>query len=62
MALRLAEGLDLARLEALSGRALDAKTLDVLEGGGLLARNGQRLAATQAGRLVLERLILELAA
>jgi putative oxygen-independent coproporphyrinogen III oxidase len=62
MALRLAEGLDLARLEALSGRALDASTLDALESDGLLARNGARLKATQSGRLVLERLILELAA
>ena len=35
---------------------------DALEGDGLLARNGARLRATQSGRLVLERLILELAA
>jgi len=62
MALRLAEGLDLARLESLSGRALDAGRLDALESHGLLARNGTRLVATQSGRLVLERLILELAA
>ncbi|MGK2921754.1 MAG: radical SAM family heme chaperone HemW, partial [Methyloceanibacter sp.] len=62
MALRLAEGLDVARLEALGGRALDASVLDALESDGLLARNGKRLRATQSGRLVLERLILELAA
>jgi putative oxygen-independent coproporphyrinogen III oxidase len=62
MALRLAEGLDLARLETLSGRALDPSRLDALEGDGLLARSGGRLVATQSGRLVLERLILELAA
>jgi len=62
MALRLAEGLDLARLEALSGRAMDTSRLDALEGDGLIARNGTRLMATQSGRLVLERLILELAA
>ena len=62
MALRLAEGLDLARLESLSGRALDAGRLDALESAGLLARNGTRLTATQSGRLVLERGILELAA
>ncbi len=62
MALRLTEGLDLARLEALGGQALDEAQLDALEGDGLLARNGDRLVATQAGRLVLERLILELAA
>ena len=62
MALRLAEGMDLARLEALGGRALDVAQLDALEGDGLLARHGTRLRATQSGRLVLERLILELAA
>jgi oxygen-independent coproporphyrinogen-3 oxidase len=62
MALRLAEGMDLARLEALGGRALDETQLNALEGDGLLARNGTRLKATQSGRLVLERLILELAA
>jgi putative oxygen-independent coproporphyrinogen III oxidase len=62
MALRLAEGLDLARLEALSGRSLDPSRLDTLESDGLLARNGARLKATPSGRLVLERLILELAA
>jgi oxygen-independent coproporphyrinogen-3 oxidase len=62
MALRLAEGLDLGRLEALSGQPLDAARLDTLEGDGLIARNGTRLVATQSGRLVLERLILELAA
>jgi putative oxygen-independent coproporphyrinogen III oxidase len=62
MAIRLAEGLDLARFEALSGYALDPAILDALEGNGLLARNGARLKATQSGRMVLERLILELAA
>jgi len=62
MALRLAEGLDVARLEALGGRALDPSRLDALESDGLLSRNGARLRATQSGRLVLERLILELAA
>jgi len=62
MALRLAEGMDLARLASLGGRALDETRLNALEGDGLVARNGDRLVATQAGRLVLERLILELAA
>ncbi len=62
MALRLAEGLDVARLEALGGRTLDPSRLDALESDGLLSRHGARLKATQSGRLVLERLILELAA
>jgi oxygen-independent coproporphyrinogen-3 oxidase len=62
MALRLAEGLDVARLEALGGRTLDPSRLAALECDGLLSRHGARLKATQSGRLVLERLILELAA
>jgi len=62
MALRLAEGLDLAKLQALGGAALDAARLNALERSGLLARQGARLKATPSGRLVLERLILELAA
>jgi oxygen-independent coproporphyrinogen-3 oxidase len=61
MGLRLAEGIDLARLAAISS-ALDEERLDALESDGLIARNGSRLAATQKGRLVLNRLILELAA
>jgi putative oxygen-independent coproporphyrinogen III oxidase len=62
MALRLAEGLDLARLAALGGQGPDEARLNALEGDGLLSRAGGRLVATQSGRLVLERLILELAA
>ncbi|MEZ5828355.1 MAG: radical SAM family heme chaperone HemW [Hyphomicrobiales bacterium] len=62
MALRLAEGLDLARLETLSGKALDETRLNALESEGLVARDAGRLKATQSGRLVLERVILELAA
>jgi len=62
MALRLAEGMDLARFTALSGHAIDETHLAALAGDGLVARNGERLMATRSGRLVLERLILELAA
>jgi oxygen-independent coproporphyrinogen-3 oxidase len=62
MGLRLAEGIDLARLAAIGGSALDEDRLTALESDGLIARNGSRLAATQEGRLVLNRLILELAA
>jgi putative oxygen-independent coproporphyrinogen III oxidase len=62
MALRLAEGMDLARFAALSGHAIDETHLAGLAGDGLVARNGSRLVATPSGRLVLERLILELAA
>ncbi len=62
MALRLTEGLDLACFEALRGQRLDPGLLKSFENDGLLARTGSRLKATGSGRLVLERLILELAA
>ena len=62
MGLRLAEGIDLSRFAAIGGSALDEDRLDALESDGLITRNGSRLAATQEGRLVLNRLILELAA
>ena len=62
MGLRLAEGIDLTRFAAIGGSALDEDRLDALESDGLIARNGSRLAATPEGRLVLNRLILELAA
>lgn len=62
MGLRLAEGIDLARLAAIGGSALDENRLDALESDGLITRSGSRLAATHEGRLVLNRLILELAA
>jgi oxygen-independent coproporphyrinogen-3 oxidase len=61
MGLRLSEGIDLARLAAIGG-VLDRERIDALEVEGLLARNDTRLAATPKGRLVLNRLILELAA
>ena len=60
MGLRLAEGIDLARLASLGG-ALDEARTAALEADGLISRNGNRLAATPTGRLVLNRLILELA-
>jgi putative oxygen-independent coproporphyrinogen III oxidase len=61
MGLRLVEGIDLARLAEIGG-SVDEDRLAALEGDNLIARNGSRLAATPAGRLVLNRLILELAA
>ena len=62
MGLRLSEGIDLARLAAIGGSTLDDARIRVLEAEGLLARRDTRLAATPKGRLVLNRLILELAA
>jgi len=62
MGLRLSEGIDLARLAALAGHALDETRLNALARDGLIDRSGARLAATPKGRLVLDRLIVELAA
>jgi oxygen-independent coproporphyrinogen-3 oxidase len=62
MGLRLSEGIDLARLAAIGGSVLDMERMEALEVAGLLARNETRLAVTPKGRLVLNRLILELAA
>ena len=62
MALRLGEGIDLGRLKAIDGRTLDEDRLRMLERDGLVTRDGDRLTATPQGKLVLERLILELAA
>ena len=62
MGLRLSEGIDLARLAAIGGRALDAARVAALAQDGLVAKNGTRLAATRKGRLVLDRLIVALAA
>jgi oxygen-independent coproporphyrinogen-3 oxidase len=62
MGLRLSEGIDLARLAAIGGSVLDTERMEALEIEGLLARSATRLAVTPKGRLVLNRLILELAA
>ena len=61
MGLRLAEGVDPRAYEARSGRALDAGKLAFLEGHGLIRRDGDRVAATEAGFKVLNALISELA-
>jgi len=62
MGLRLAEGIDVTRLTAIDGRKLDKGRLAQLESQGLLRRSENRVQATDAGRLVLDRLIVELAA
>jgi oxygen-independent coproporphyrinogen-3 oxidase len=62
MGLRLAEGIDVTRLKAIDGRKLDDARLQQLEAQGLVKRTHDRLRATDAGRLVLDRLIVELAA
>ena len=62
MALRLAEGADLARYERLAGAPIDAARIAGLAGDGLVRRTGDRLAATARGRIVLNRVLAELLA
>jgi oxygen-independent coproporphyrinogen-3 oxidase len=58
--LRLAEGMDLPRYEALSGRPVDPKKLEHLEEIGMITLKQGRIFPTDAGRAVLNALILEL--
>ncbi|TCD16064.1 radical SAM family heme chaperone HemW [Oricola cellulosilytica] len=63
MGLRLVEGVDLARHEMLTGRALDTSRIAQLQEQGLLEPvANSRIRATLSGRLVLNALIAELAA
>lgn len=62
MGLRLAEGIDLARYEMLSGRSLSGRRLTILQDEGLVAPIGNsRLRATPAGMIVLDALVADLA-
>ncbi|GLS29864.1 coproporphyrinogen III oxidase, anaerobic [Mesorhizobium albiziae] len=62
MGLRLAEGIDLARYEALSGRTLASNRLSILQGEGLVAPVGNsRLRATPQGMIVLDAVVADLA-
>ena len=62
MSLRLREGLDLARYEAILGRPLAEAALVRMEELRLIERDGARLAATEAGRMVLNGVLRELSA
>ncbi|MBM3612573.1 MAG: coproporphyrinogen III oxidase [Alphaproteobacteria bacterium] len=61
MALRLEEGLSLRRLRSLAPTIAAAEQIAPLVADGLLMRDGDRLAATPAGRLVLDAVIVALA-
>jgi oxygen-independent coproporphyrinogen-3 oxidase len=62
MGLRLTEGLDLARLAALTGLAPERQAVEGLIEQGLVEPPGEdRLRATAAGRIVLDRVVLRLA-
>ncbi|MEG6508216.1 radical SAM family heme chaperone HemW [Methyloligella sp. 2.7D] len=62
MGLRLSEGISRHRLEALSGTPLPDRTLAALMREGLLFCGEDSIKATAQGRMVLDRLILELSA
>lgn len=62
MALRLAEGASLARHARIAGAPIDTGRIDALQSEGLLVLEAGRIAATDRGRLLLNRLILELLA
>ena len=63
MGLRLSEGIDLARVEARSGLGreafVDGGAVKRLEGQGLLAQNGDRIAVTDDGILLLDSILSE---
>ncbi|MES2904575.1 MAG: radical SAM family heme chaperone HemW [Pseudomonadota bacterium] len=63
MGLRLAEGIDLAALEARFDRPIvDQVAVDRLVGHGLLVRDDTRIATSEAGRLLLDAILAEIAA
>jgi len=61
MGMRVSEGIDLGRYEALAGRALDPARIDGLAALGLVTQSGQKLKATPKGRRLLNAVIGELA-
>lgn len=60
MGLRLAEGISLSRHERLNGAPMDAETLTNLADLGMITVEGDSLAATRAGRAVLNAVLVEL--
>jgi oxygen-independent coproporphyrinogen-3 oxidase len=60
MAMRLGEGADMARYEALSGRRLRRDAIAHLEELGLLRVSGRRVAATPSGRIVLNAILRDI--
>jgi len=63
MGLRLREGIDLSRWEALAGRQIDADKEAFLVAHGLIERPGRgRLRCTSSGMMVLDAVVADLAA
>ncbi|MBP0579860.1 coproporphyrinogen III oxidase [Labrys sp. LIt4] len=61
MGLRLAEGIDLARLARLRGRPVAESTLAVLQDSGMVERREDRVRVTRAGFPLLDTVVAELA-
>ncbi|MEW9807186.1 radical SAM family heme chaperone HemW [Mesorhizobium sp. ZMM04-5] len=62
MGLRLAEGIDLARYEQLSGKSFSPARLSLLQDEGLVVPVGNsRLRATPAGMIILDAVVADLA-
>ncbi|MDX5382474.1 MAG: radical SAM family heme chaperone HemW [Rhodobacterales bacterium] len=60
MGLRLAEGVDTSRYEALAGEALPQGKLDQLSDLGMIESDGDRITTTRQGRMVLNAILSEL--
>lgn len=60
MCLRLREGLSLSRHRRLSGTSLASERIEWLQAQNLIETSGDRLRATDAGRLLLNQVVLEL--
>ncbi|MBO9473705.1 coproporphyrinogen III oxidase [Shimia sp. R10_1] len=60
MGLRLSEGIDLNRYEALAGRPLEGKRVDNLIDIGMIARDVRHLRVLPEGRMVLNSVLSEL--
>ncbi|MEI2687722.1 MAG: radical SAM family heme chaperone HemW [Cypionkella sp.] len=61
MSLRLREGMEVDRYEAMAGRPLDITKVANLSSLGLILNSGNRIAATDKGRVLLNAIIRELA-
>lgn len=61
MSLRLREGMEIDRYEAMTGRPLDAERLSGMTELGLIVKSGNRLSATDKGTMLLNAIIRDLA-
>ncbi len=62
MALRLSEGADATRYDMLGRKSLRMDAVQQFEAAGLLRREGSRVAATAAGRIVLNAILRDISA